>query len=158
MFVFPVVWSSAWAQRFRCSADDSWVQRQCWKMSVLGIGTKGKFGVRKLLEELMADDGASTNFCAFQVCLSGSRRVHATCEEKQQTGSASYWERHRKSQLSPVTIHRVVQPYPVLLWWNSLKQLNFLTADIHQMSTEPLPSGDRITVLLDDYYSLFILE
>lgn len=117
LFVFPVVWSSAWSQRCRCSADDSSVQRQRWKMSAVGIGTKIWFGVRKLLlEMLMPDDGASTNFCAFQVRLSGSCRVHATCEEKHQTGSASYWGRHRKSKISTVTIHRGVQPFFVLLW------------------------------------------
>ena len=64
----------------------------------------------------MPDDGASTHFCAFQVCLSGSCRVHATCEEKQQTGSASYWERQGKSEKSTVTIHRGVQAYSVLQW------------------------------------------
>lgn len=48
----------------------------------------------------MPDDGASTNICAFRVCLSGSCRVHAACEEKQQTGSASYWAGRVKYQRS----------------------------------------------------------
>ena len=146
LYIFPVVWSSAWPQQFRCSADDSSLQRQCPKMSAFEIGKKSKFGVRKLLEALMPDDGASTNFCAFQVCPSGSCRVHASCEEKQQTGSAFYWERYRKSKTSTVPIHRGVQPYSLLLWWSSLKQLNLLTADTHLLSAEPLPSGNRITV------------
>lgn len=46
----------------------------------------------------MPDDGASINFFAFQVCLSRNCRVRASCEEKQQIGSASYWEKHRKSK------------------------------------------------------------
>lgn len=111
-------------------------------MSALGTGTKSKFGVRKLLEVLMPDDGASTNFCAFWVCLSGSCRVHAACEEKQQTGSASYWAGRVKYQRS---LHRGAQPYSALLWWSS-PEVNLLTADIQLLSTEPLPSGNTITV------------